>query len=166
MKLLWQFVAHMVGLVSLVELGRCNDKCLPGMAWVSIQKHNSNTSVCHMNHHGLILYEILEGAPLFFCDIISQWLGLLDTGSNSSPEVLYSLCISCSDFWWNLGEYHMTEMLDGVPTSLTVLRERPPQRCCGCWRKLDNLVLSVNKPQFSLRNIDSFHSGKSLKLFC
>ena len=73
-------------------------KCLHGMVWVSIQEHNSSATVCHVNHHGLILFGILEGAPLFLCDIISQWLGLLDTGSNSSPEVLDSLCISYSDF--------------------------------------------------------------------
>ena len=63
-------------------------KCLHGMVWVSIQEHNSSATVCHVNHPGLILFGILEGAPLFLCDIISQWLGLLDTGSNSSPEVL------------------------------------------------------------------------------
>ena len=73
-------------------------KCLHGMVWVSIQEHNSNATVCNVNYHRLILFGILEGAPLFLCDIISQWLGLLDTGSNSSPEVLNSLCISCSDF--------------------------------------------------------------------
>ena len=71
-------------------------KGLYGMVWVSIQEHNSNAIVCHVNHHGLILLGILEGAPLFFCDIISQWL--LDTGRRSLPEVLDSLCISCSDF--------------------------------------------------------------------
>ena len=73
-------------------------KCLHGMVWVSIQEHNSRATVCHVNHPGLFLFEILEGAPLFLCDIISQWLGLLDTGSNISPEVLDSLCISYSDF--------------------------------------------------------------------
>ena len=73
-------------------------KCLHGMVWVNIQEHNSNATVCNVNYHGLILFGILDGAPLFLCDIISQWLGLLDTGSNSSPEVLNSLCISCSDF--------------------------------------------------------------------
>ena len=73
-------------------------KCLHGMVLVSIQEHNSSATVCHVNHPGLILFGILEGAPLFLCDIISQWLGLLDTGSNSSPEVLDSLCISYSDF--------------------------------------------------------------------
>ena len=73
-------------------------KCLNGMVWVSIQENNSTATVCHENHHGLILFGILESAPLFLCDIVSQWLGLLDTGSNSSPEVLDSLCISCSDF--------------------------------------------------------------------
>ena len=73
-------------------------KCLHGMVWGSVQEHNSNATVCHVNHDGLILYGILEGAPLFRCDIISQWPGLLDTGSNVSPEVLGSLCISCSDF--------------------------------------------------------------------
>ena len=50
-------------------------KCLHGMVWVSIQEHNSSATVCHVNHHGLILFGILEGAPLFLCDIISQWLG-------------------------------------------------------------------------------------------
>ena len=73
-------------------------KCLHGMVWVSIQEHNSSATVCHVHHPGLILFGILEGAPLFLCDIISQWLGHLDTGSNSSPEVLDSLCISYSDF--------------------------------------------------------------------
>ena len=107
-------------------------KCLHGMVWVSNQEHNSNATVCHVNHHGLILHGILEGAPLFLCDIISQWLGLLDTGSNSSPEVLDSLRISCSDFWRNLGESHIAEMLAGVPTSQTVFRESPPQRRWGC----------------------------------
>ena len=82
--------------------------CLHGMVRVSIQEQNSNATVCHVNHHGLILFGILEGASLFLCDIISQWLGLLDTGSNSSPEVLDSLCISCYDLRGNLGEYHMT----------------------------------------------------------
>ena len=90
----------MVGLVCLDELGRgnLNEWCLHCMAWVCIQEHNTNGTACHVNHHGLVLVEILEGTPLFLCDIISQWLGLLDTGSNSSPEVLDSLCISCSDF--------------------------------------------------------------------
>ena len=60
--------------------------------------HDSSATVFHVNHHGLILFGILEGAPLFFCDIIPQWLGLLDTGSNSSPEVFDSLRISYSDF--------------------------------------------------------------------
>ena len=60
--------------------------------------HDSSATVCHVSHHELILFGILEGAPLFLCDIISQWLGLLDTGSNSSPEVFDSLCISYSDF--------------------------------------------------------------------
>ena len=73
-------------------------KCLHSMVWVSIQEHNSNATVCNVNHHGLILFGILEGALLFLCDIISQWLGLLDTGSNGSPEVLDSLCILYSDF--------------------------------------------------------------------
>ena len=73
-------------------------KCLHGMVWVSIQEHNSHATVCHVNHHGLILFGILEGTPLLPSDIISQWLGLLDTGSNSSHEVLDSLCISRSDF--------------------------------------------------------------------
>ena len=133
--------------------------CLHGMVWVSIQEHSSDATVYHVNHHGLTLYGILEGAPLFFCDIISQWPGLLDTGSNSSPEVLDSLCISCSDFWRNLGECHMAKMLAGVPTSQTALRKRPPQHCWGCWRKLDNLVFSVSRPQLSLRNTDPLHSG-------
>ena len=60
--------------------------------------HDSSATVCRVNHHGLILFGILEGAPLFLCDIISQCLGLLDTCSNSSPEVFDSLCISYSDF--------------------------------------------------------------------
>ena len=47
--------------------------------------------------HRLALVGIFEGASFFLCDVISQWLGLLDTGSNSSPEVHESLCISCSD---------------------------------------------------------------------
>ena len=86
-------------------------KCLYGMVLVSIQEHNSSATVCHVNHHGLILFGILEGAPLFLCDIISLWLGFLDTGSNSSPDVLESLCNSYSDFRRDLGEYHMAEML-------------------------------------------------------
>ena len=45
------------------------------MVWVSIQEHDSNATVYHVNHHGPILFGILEGAPLFLCDIISQWLG-------------------------------------------------------------------------------------------
>ena len=69
-----------------------------GMVWVNIQEHNSNATVCHVNHQGLILVGILEGAPLFPCDIISQWPSLLDTAGNGPPEVLDSLCISCSDF--------------------------------------------------------------------
>ena len=72
-------------------------KCLHGLVWVSIQEDNSHATVCHVNHHGLILFGILEGAPLFLCDIIFQWLGLMDTDRNSSPEVLDSFCISCSD---------------------------------------------------------------------
>ena len=104
-------------------------KCLHGMVWVSIQEHKSHATVCHVNHHGLILFGIVEGAPLFLCDIISQWLGLLATGSNSSPEGLDSLGISCSDFWSNLGEYHMAEMLAGVPASQTVIRNRPSEHC-------------------------------------
>ena len=89
----------MIGLVSLDEWRRCNlnERCLHGMLWVSIHEHNSNATVCHVNHHGLVLFEILEGAPLFLCDSISPWLGLLDAGGNSSPEVLDSFCISCSD---------------------------------------------------------------------
>ena len=89
----------MVGLVSLDKLGQCNlNECfLHYMVRVGIQEYNTNATVGHVNHHGLVLLEILEGAPLFLCDIISQWLGLLDTGSNSSPEVLDSFCISCSD---------------------------------------------------------------------
>ena len=88
----------MVSLISLDEWRQCNldELCLHGMAWVSIQEHNSNATVCHVNNHGLVLFEILEGAPLFLCDIISRWLGVLDTGSNSSPEVPDFLCISCS----------------------------------------------------------------------
>ena len=74
------------------------NKCLHGMVWVSSQEHNSSATVCHVNHHGLTLFGIVEGAPLFLCDVISGWLGFLDTGSNSSREVLESLCISCSDF--------------------------------------------------------------------
>ncbi|KAK2548763.1 hypothetical protein P5673_031017 [Acropora cervicornis] len=72
----------MVGLVSFDEWRQCNldERCLHGMVWVSTQEHNSNATVCHVNHHGLVLFEILEGAPLFLCDIIlSRWLGLLDT---------------------------------------------------------------------------------------
>ena len=93
-------MAHMVGLVTLDELRQCNldEQCLHGMVWVSIQEHNSNATVYHVTHHGLVLFEILEGAPLFLCDIISWWIGLLDTGSNNSPEVLDSLFISCSYF--------------------------------------------------------------------
>ena len=90
----------MVRLVSLDELGGCNlnERCLHGMVWVGIQEYNTNATVCHATHHGLVPFEILEGAPLFLCHSISRWLGLLDTGSNSSPEVLDSFCISCSDF--------------------------------------------------------------------
>ena len=32
----------------------------------------------------------------------------------------------------NLGEFHMAEMLAGVPTSETVLCKRLCQYCCGC----------------------------------
>ena len=46
-------------------------KCLHGMVWVSIQEHNSSATVCHVNQHGLILFGILEGAPLLLCDISS-----------------------------------------------------------------------------------------------
>ena len=60
--------------------------------------HDSSATVCHVNHQGVILFGILEGALLFLCDIFSQWLGLLDTGSSSSPQVFDSLCISYSDF--------------------------------------------------------------------
>ena len=49
-----------------------------GMVWVSNQEHNSDATAHRVNHHGLILFGILEGAPMFLCDIISQWLGLLD----------------------------------------------------------------------------------------
>ena len=92
-------MADVVGLVSVAELGQCNlDERCHGMVWVSIQLHNSNATVCHVNHRGLVLFGILEDASLFLCDVISRWLGLLDTGSNSSPEVLDSLCIRCSDF--------------------------------------------------------------------
>ena len=132
-------------------------KCLHGTVWVSIQEHNSNATVCHVNHHGLILFGVLEGAPLFLCDIISQWLGLMDTGSNRSPKVLDSLCIRCSDFLRDLGEYHIAEMLDGVSASQTVLHKRPPQHSWGCWRKLDKLVFPVSRLQFSLRIRDPFH---------
>ena len=85
----------MIGLVSLDKLGGCNlnEWWLHCMVWVGIQEYNTNATVCHVNHHGLDLFEILEGTPLFLCDITSQWLGLLDTGSNSSPEVLDSFCI-------------------------------------------------------------------------
>ena len=148
----WSPLMNWAGAISM-------SKCLHGMVWVSIQEHNSHATVCHVNHHGLILFGILEGAPLFLCDITSQWLGHLDTGSNRSPEVLDSLCISCSDFWRNLGEYHIAEKSAGVPASQTVLRKRPSQHCWGCWRKLDNLVSSVSRPQFSLRNTDPFQSG-------
>ena len=99
----------MVGLVSLDEWRQFNldEHCLHGMVWVGIQDYNTNVTVCHVNHHGLVLFEILKGAPLFLCDILSRWLGFLDTGSNSSPEVPDSLCISCSDFCLNVGEYLM-----------------------------------------------------------
>ena len=119
----------MVGLVTLDAQRQCilDEWCLHGVVWVSIQEHNSNATVCHVNHHGLDLFEILEGAPLFLCDVISEWLGLLDTGSNSSPEVLDSLCISYSYVLRNLGVYYMAEMLAGVPTSQTFLCKRSPQ---------------------------------------
>ena len=92
-------MADVVGLVTLSELRQSNlDERCHAMVWVSIQWHNSNANVSHVNHHGLALVGILEGASFFVCDVISQWLGPLDTGSNSSPEVLKSLCISCSDF--------------------------------------------------------------------
>ena len=92
--------SSMVSLLSLDELGRCNlnEWCVHCMVWVGIQEYDTNATVCNVNHHGLVLFEILEGAPLFRCDIMSQWLGLLNTGGNSTPEVLDSFCISCSDF--------------------------------------------------------------------
>ena len=63
----------MVSLVSLNEPGWCNliEWCLHWMVWVGIQEYNTNATVCHVNHHGLVLFKILEGAPLFLCDIIS-----------------------------------------------------------------------------------------------
>ena len=152
--LLWSVCSPLMNRDGAISMS----KGLYGMVWVSIQEHNSNATVCHVNYHGLVLFEILEGASLFLCDVISRWLGLLDTGSNSSPEVLDPLCISCSDFWRNLGEYDMAEMLAGVPTSQTVLHKRPSQHRWGCLVKLDNLVFSVSRSQFSLRNIDRFHS--------
>ena len=90
----------MLRLVSLDEWRLCSldEWCLHGMVWVSIQELNGNGTVCHVNHPGLALFEMLEGAPLFLCDILFRWLGVLDTGSNSSPEVPDSFCISCSDF--------------------------------------------------------------------
>ncbi|XP_067022057.1 breast cancer metastasis-suppressor 1-like protein-A [Acropora muricata] len=73
-------MADVVGLVSVAELGQCNlDERCHGMVWVSIQLHNSNATVCHVNHRGLVLFGILEDASLFVCDVISRWLGLLDT---------------------------------------------------------------------------------------
>ena len=49
-------------------------KCLHGMVWVSIQEHNSSATVCHVNHPGLILFGILEGAYCSF--VISSPSGL------------------------------------------------------------------------------------------
>ena len=89
----------MVGMVSLDGLGQCNlnEWCLHGMVWVSIQEYNTNATVCHMNHHGLGLFEILEGAPLFLCDL---YLGGLASWTLEVTAVLkfLTLCISCSYF--------------------------------------------------------------------
>ena len=133
-------------------------KCLHGMVWVSIQEHNSPATVCHVSHHGLILFGILKGAPLFLRDAISRWPGLLDPGSNSSPEVLDYFCISCSDFWRNLSEYYMAEMLAAVRG------KRTSQHCWGCWRKLDNLVFSVSIPKFSSRNCPWWFTRQTVAL--
>ena len=89
----------MVGMVSLDGLGQCNlnEWCLHGMVWVSIQEYNTNATVCHMNHHGLGLFQILEGAPLFLCDL---YLGGLVSWTLEVTAVLkfLTLCISCSYF--------------------------------------------------------------------
>ena len=47
---------------------------LHGMVWVSIQEHNSHATVCHVNHHGLILFGILEGTHC--SSVISSLSGL------------------------------------------------------------------------------------------
>ena len=48
------------------------------LAWYrSVQEYSSNVTVCQVNHRGLVLFEILEGAASFLCDVISWWLGLL-----------------------------------------------------------------------------------------
>ena len=82
----------MVGLVSLDELGRCNlnEWCLHCMIWVGIQEYNTSATVCYVNHHGLVPFEILEGAPVFLCDIKSQWLGLMKFLTLSASAVLTS----------------------------------------------------------------------------
>ena len=68
--------------------GAVSMSSLLGMGWVSIQGYNSNATVCQGNRCGLVLFEILEGAALFICDVISWWLGLLGSGGNSSPDIL------------------------------------------------------------------------------
>ena len=71
----------MVRVVSLDELGRCNldEWCLLGMVWASIQEYNSNATVYQVNHHGLVLFEVLDGVAFFVYDVISWWLGLVDS---------------------------------------------------------------------------------------
>jgi len=90
----------MLGLVSLGGWRRCglDEWCLRGVVWVGVRGLGGGAAVCRVGRPGLALFEILEGAPLFLCDILFRWLGLLDTGSGGSPEVLDSLCIGCSGF--------------------------------------------------------------------
>ena len=85
----------MVGLVSLDKLGRCNlnEWCLHGMAWVSIQEHNTNGTVCHVNHHGLVLLEILE-VP--YCSSVILYLGGFASWTLVVTALLKFLTLSAS----------------------------------------------------------------------
>ena len=103
-------------------------KCLHGMVWVSIQEHNSSATLCHVNQHGLILFGILEGAHCSF--VISSPSGLA-SWTLIVTALLKFLTLSASAILTS-DENHMAEMLAGVPTSQTALRERPPQRRWGC----------------------------------
>ena len=91
-------VAHtMVGLVSLDELRQFNldERCLHGMVWVSIQEHNSNSTVCHVNHHGLVLFEIREGASID-CSSVILYLGGLASWTLVATALLKFLTLFAS----------------------------------------------------------------------